>query len=57
MVHYNPEMDQPPDLHTIDYDELKQQIAEAIREVIREEAAKLGISYQACYELIFGKQT
>jgi hypothetical protein len=40
-------MDQTPDLRTIDYDELKQQIAEAIREVIREEAANRGISYVA----------
>jgi hypothetical protein len=49
-------MDQPDESLPIDYAELKQQIAEAIRTVIREEANKLGISYAACCERILGKE-
>lgn len=44
-----------PNASPIDYDELKREIVEAIRVVIREEADKRGISYEACYDLGLGK--
>jgi hypothetical protein len=48
-------MDQPlPPL--IDYEELKRDIAEAIRAVIRELADERGISYDDCLDLFFGDE-
>jgi hypothetical protein len=47
-----PHMDSTSDSSLIDYGELKREIAEAIRAVIREEADRRGISYEACYDLL-----
>ena len=49
-------MDENPDSPLIDFDELKQKVSEAIRAVIQEGADELGISYDACVDLLLGEK-
>jgi hypothetical protein len=53
---YNSNMNENREPPLIDFDELKQEIVEAIRAAIQERADELGISYEACIDLFFGKQ-
>jgi hypothetical protein len=53
---YNFNMDENPDSPLIDFDELKQKVSEAIRAVIQEGADELGISYDACVDLLLGEK-
>jgi hypothetical protein len=45
-------MDQDLQAPLINFDEMKREIAEAIRSVIRERAGELGINYEACIDLL-----
>ena len=40
----------------IDFDELKREVAEAIRAAIQEQADELGITYKACIDLLLGEE-
>ena len=52
---YNADMNENPEPPLFDYDELKRDIAEAIRAVIHERADEFSISYEDCLDLCFAK--
>jgi hypothetical protein len=50
-------MSEDPELPLIDRDELKHEIAAAVRAVIQEQADELGITYEASIDLFFGSKS
>jgi hypothetical protein len=53
---YNPTVSDRPEPPLIDFEELKQEIAEAIRAAIQERADELGITYETCIDLFLGEE-
>ena len=49
-------MNENPEPSLIDFEQLKREITAAIRAVIQERADELGISYDACVDLLLGEK-
>ncbi len=54
---YNSIMNRADELPTFDYEGLKRDLAEAVRAVIRERAAALGLSYDDYLDLHFRRES
>jgi hypothetical protein len=49
-------MNESPEPPLIDFDQLKAEIAAAVRAAIQERADELGITYEACIDLFFDEE-